>query len=265
MIWVPVSMCRGVNRSKILLELRHKERGLPRPCIIRCMLANSDWVINFGTLILAAAAIVSAWISVVSLKSSKNVLEAATTQSKATVELVEIARAELTASYLPLLADVPQHRDEFVGDVDHFPTVKEGGGGQLVSIPVRNVGPGPAFVKFAFLRSADGVGFDVKGEVAQSVTMSGETTVALFSSSSNDPSFQSQFRDLIKGAFQVIVLYSDFTNNRRRKTTLHIPADKGRNRIFSNVEVHECDKNWNVTGTPLLVKRNENSVTTASD
>jgi hypothetical protein len=157
-------MCRGVNQSKILLELPYMERRPPRPCIIRCMLANSDWVINYGTVILAAAAIVSAWISVVSLKSSKNVLEAATSQSKATVDLVEVARAELTASNLPLLADVPQHHYEYQldRDIDHAVLVHDKHQGPLnVSIPIRNVGRGPAFIKWARVMSINGVSSEV--------------------------------------------------------------------------------------------------------
>ena len=243
------------------------ERGARRPCIIRCMLANSDWVINFGTLILAAAAIVSAWISVVSLKSSKNVLEAATAQSKATVDLVRVARAELAASFLPLLASVPQHHlDSLLDrDIDRMVLVHDKLEDHLtVSVPIRNVGRGPALIKEARLVSIDGSSSDVEAAPSHFVLPTGETTVIMARKTGEDDEQDQLLIQLLNDDFRVVVRYSDVTGDQRMQTALYVSAPNP-NRFIFQVEFNKCDENWDVTGAPVLATRLSDDAPTPSD
>ena len=225
--------------------------------IIRHVIASSDWIVNIGTLILAAAAVASAIFAAITLKASDKVLEAATKQATASEQLAEVTSAIFVASSLPLLVDVPQHRVADGGN-DHVrelvPIVTRGEDRVMLTIPTRNVGTGPAVIKNVKFDAIDGTGPGIRGNTAQKVVPSGETTLILtIDSAEHDPALT--LATLTTRQFCAIVDYSDYSGERNRRTVLYIFPSDNRHIFIRGVDVHECDAAWNVVGSPVITNR----------
>ena len=227
--------------------------------MIRRVTALSDWIVSAGTLVLASAAIVSARYAAVTLKASNDVLEAATKQAAATEKLPDATHAMFLASSLPLLADVPQHRTGD-GNTDHVTELvaqihQAKNGGVSISVPTRNVGTGPAIVKSVAFSDIDGTGNGIRGSTSNKVVPSGETTLMLTNDEGESDSGSPRLAELTTRQFRAIVDYSDYSGQQNRRTVIYIIPNGG-HLFLRGVDVHECDAEWNIVGSPVITNRN---------
>ena len=232
--------------------------GTDEKAIIRPMVASSDWIVNVGTLVLAAAAVASAIFAALALMASNRVLGAATKEAEATKQLAEVTSAMFAASSLPLLADIAQHQAHLAADEAYelLPAVRvDRDGGVAVSVPTQNVGVGPAVIKRAALNEIDGKGRGIYCGTSVKVVPSGATTIIMTNGTAGSDSSAPPLATLVTKQFCAIIDYSDYSGERNRRTVLYIIPIRDGTWFIRGVDLHECDKEWNIIGSPIIQDR----------
>jgi hypothetical protein len=131
----------------------------------------NEWV-ALGTLSLANVTVVVAAIGVATAWFTRQLAEQTKTLAEATQGALLVAQAELAAQVRPLIVDVPETLDAGpmadYGDGVTLPaygaqTFTDILGQAILSVPIRNVGPGLAFIAEKPLMSRDITGYKFEG------------------------------------------------------------------------------------------------------
>jgi hypothetical protein len=197
-------------------------------------------------------------------------------QARATQGLGVTATKQLAASMAPIVADVGQDLLEKAGtDRLQWVVVEQDGGACNITLPCRNVGPGPAVIMAAVVVPTEydastrttNVVFEegVPAELSLGVIPPGETVLIKASMPRVDPNVATITKTLGLG-FCAMVHYTDVAGEQRRSSTIYvIPLPRNPNRyVETAVRVHECDSSWKL-GRPIIEARRVLSVPTASD
>jgi hypothetical protein len=219
--------------------------------------------------ILAAATLVTAFAAVVTIRSSKDVSKAAACQASATTEQatataelakkagdqLRLGREALEASIRPTITHVPQdtsHPDVDLGPEGQVEVKLELPGVVLFSVPIRNVGPGPAFLRGAYL---EGKGGKTDAYLKQRVLSNDEVTQIYIVARSGDPDLLS-VAAVIENNFRVGVTYEDQTGGQKTLTVISVVRIdwQGGTRIYylpMSEKTYHCDDHWEHAETPF--------------
>jgi len=202
-------------------------------------------------------------VGVATIKSANRVATSAADQAKATREQSAVASAQLIKSaeqlalgreqlekerealelsIRPILVDVPAEDLRRARIVDTNDVIE-------VTVPVRNIGGGAAFVHEALFTT--GVGNVDSAEVAQTVIPSGETTVINRRLPRAHPLF-GQIHRVRPVEVAVAVKYEDIAGNQRMQSVVRVvclPDDFG---VVRSVEMYNCDDRWIREADPIV-------------
>jgi hypothetical protein len=231
---------------------------------------TTDWS-NVLTGFLALFALASAVLAVVAMKKAD---QAAREQTRATQGLGVTATRQLAASMAPIVADVRQDLVDAPGtDRLQWVMVGQDGSTHCITLPCRNVGPGPAVIVAAAIVPTDydassntkNVVFEdgIPAESSLGVIPSGETVFIKADLPPGDPLTAAITKALGLG-FCAMVRYTDVAGEQRRLSTIYvIPLEDDPTRYLETaVRVHECDSSWNL-GRPIMEARRVLVVPTA--
>lgn len=195
-------------------------------------LVTTDHVLAAANVILAAVALATIW-------SSNQVAKVATHQATATEDLakkagdqLETSRQALAASVRPIVAYMlqdavtdgeamqaatKQGKDFAFDGRDHVVVLDE----QLhirITVPIRNIGRGPAFLKDAsFTVRAD----EISAVLLANVLLTGESTRVWVEGREGDPNF-STLRSAIPGSFRIKVRYEDAFDQQQAQAEIRV-------------------------------------------
>jgi hypothetical protein len=262
---------------------------------IMSFMPASDLTTNIIDGVIAAAAVVALFFSIKTLKDSRETSTEARKQAASTVKLAESAAAQLNqqkralaASIQPAVIDVGQDLLKLgtpgaAFDLDRDISVKEpvdphGRKLILITVPVRNVGPGPAFINSTRVWvpreviTIDGKEVAAGDEldetnvtVAQRVLNAGETMHVILSAMPNTPGDEVLRRviDVVPGAsFMLYIRYTDLAGERRIRSELLIqsvesspdgdPTKTDFRYMPMRIRLHECGPDWEPIGKPFV-------------
>jgi hypothetical protein len=185
------------------------------------------------------------------------------------------AMKQLTASMAPIVADVSQDLLESARtDRLHSVVVEQDGDAYAITLPCRNVGPGPAVIEDAaiFLTEYDAstraeVAEPIDGapaELSLGVIPPSETALIKASLQLKNP-VEATIAKALGLAFYAIVKYTDVAGGQRRMSTIYVvPRSHLDGYIETAVRVRECDSNWEPI-RPIVQAHRTLRVPTASD
>ena len=185
------------------------------------LLATGFWTANhllvFLNVVLAAAALATAFVGLRTIKSSNRVAAA--------------AEDALAASVQPLLVSVVNARGNtaLVWNQDADPFV--------VGVPVMNIGPGPAIIHNAELTTGSG---SVKAASDKKIIPQGAAATVWATLPSEEVMNSAlQNETLVAG-----VMYSDLADGQRTESVITL-SGSARWALVHTIEIFECDDSWN--------------------
>jgi hypothetical protein len=216
------------------------------------------------TACLALFALASAVVAVMAMEKADRVAQE---QARATQDLGVTATKQLAASMAPIVADVGQDLLEEAGtDRLQWVVVEQDVSARNITLPCRNVGPGPAVIMAAAIvpteydastHTENAVFEDgAPAELSLGVIPPGETVLIKAIMPPVDPEVAPVSKALGFG-FCAMVRYTDVAGEQRRTSTIYVaPLPHNPNRyIETAVRVHECDSSWNLIRTIMEARR----------
>jgi hypothetical protein len=172
------------------------------------------------------------------IKSSGRVARESERQAQASERSVKAQQEALAASIRPILTSVPQDHvanieaieaEAFVPLLDRHVTVVEDIDANQkrrirITVPIRNVGPGPAVLKGA---SVAGKGGELSPVLPADILPSGESTYVWAEGEAGEPQF-AVLEAVIATRFTVRVTYTDADEGQNTQTTIRIGALRGK-------------------------------------
>lgn len=175
--------------------------------------------------------------------------EAAVAEARNANTTAELARASLEAGVRPLLVDVPQGKaaDEMPIEFDEGDTVYVDDPGRVLiaeddryffcSVPLRNVGPGAAFIRGLGLRFGGDVGWS--GKASATVVPSGEVSRFTFSVPKDRQELQEAIAQLQAGSVVLAARYTDVRGQQDTTTQAYVFWADGKPRV-RQVSLHSA-------------------------
>jgi hypothetical protein len=235
-----------------------------------CVLVATDTVLEVTNIILAVTALITAGTAIAAVLSSMQVTDAAKEQADATATLatatadlaknaddqLRLAREALEASIRPAITYVPQDPSHPDSDLGPERQVKAGlalPGIVFFSVPIRNVGPGPAFIQRAYL---EGKGGKTDAYLKHLVLPSGEITQIYGSARPGDSDLLA-VAAVVENNFKVGVRYTDVNGGQRTQTVIGVArvdwSRRGHTHIYyqpMSEVTHHCGDDWKPVGAP---------------
>jgi hypothetical protein len=248
-----------------------------------------DLTSNIIDSVIAAAAVVALFFSAKTLNDSRRTSKDARDQAESTAKLAKSAadqleqqRLSLAASIQPAVIDVGQDFQKLITggpaldpdrDISVIDAVDPGGRKiVLITVPVRNVGSGPAFVSTTrvwvqreVVTGEEGrkvaAGDETDASVTQRVLNAGETMQVRAAALPSTPG-EKVLRRLIdlRANFMLYVRYADLAGRRFQSELLihaieyHPAGDPDRSDFRYmpvRVRLHECGPDWKPVGKPF--------------
>jgi hypothetical protein len=220
-------------------------------------LVTTDHVLAVANVILAAVALATIW-------SSNKVTKVATSQATATEDLakkagdqLEQSRQALATSVRPIIAYVLQDavtdgeamqeaanqgkKVTFDGR-DHVIVLDEPRHIRI-TVPIRNIGPGPAFLKDASFNAGES---EIPAVLQADVLLTGESTRFWIESAEGEPNFPT-LRETIPGTFIIKIRYADAFGQQHAQAQIRVLySDLGQTDYFSPRQVwyRRLDENY---------------------
>jgi hypothetical protein len=239
---------------------------------------TTDHVLAVANVVVAASAVGTIIFGLAAIKSagqqaaaSAEMAKSASAQASASADLAtatgrqavssdriaESALAQNLATVRPQLVEVPKQLLSSGKDFDH-----EGPGKiiwmldaqQVVLIvPVRNVGPGVAYVRIAMILSPDGVIHEP--EITARAIAPGDSAKVVSIALASDKAYTALAERYNRRAAQVGLSYSDINGEQRTMTRLTIASAADGRVLVGRVELFNCDDKWDPIGEPLVTTR----------
>jgi hypothetical protein len=187
-------------------------------------------------------------------RASADLATATIRQADSSDRIAESALAQNLATIRPQLVDVPKQLLSSGKDFDH-----EGPGKiiwvldaqQVVLIvPVRNVGPGVAYVRIAMILSPDGLIHEP--EMTARAIAPGDTAKVISIALASDGAYTALAKRYDRRAAQVALSYCDINGEQRTMTRLTIARAADGRALVGRVELFNCDNKWDPMGEPLV-------------
>jgi len=161
-------------------------------------------------------------------------------------------KESLQAAFRPVIVDVPlglymepSKTNYNPDDLGAIHWRNEPDGVVRLTVPVRNVGPGPAFVYGSWVSA---VTADSKAEIDHQVIPPNE--IAVISIETRRPTtMRKALEEALKpgGSYAVTLSYLDLSGTRRFQSIIHLATkDNPLRATVEWIDVHRCDKNWKV-------------------
>jgi hypothetical protein len=227
---------------------------------------TSDHILALANVVLAAVGVTTIIFGLIAIRSSGKVAEAAGKQADASEKLAqatgkqaaasdriaESALAENLAGVRPQLVEVPKKLlssgrafdDEGPGKIiwtqDDTITV--------LVVPVRNVGPGVAFVKFAAI-SSNKARID-QPQMTAHVIAPGDTASVVSIAIATDSAYLALAHQFARRAVAVSLGYTDVNGAQPTLTRLTV-ARAAHSALVARSELFHCDEKWDPIGEPF--------------
>jgi hypothetical protein len=222
---------------------------------------TTDHVLALANVVVAATAVGTIIFGIRAIKSSDAMAASATKQAAASDAIAESARAQNLAGVRPLLVEVPKGILR-TGEIDHEGPGKiiwqhAAGGTIVLIVPLRNVGPGTAFVDQVRIGSAE-AHID-EPEITSRAIAPGNTAsvvsvapLSFDTAGSHGPLTQALF----DGVVTVDVTYADVNSSQRTLTRLTVVATRDKKAsLVRRVELYHCDDTWEPIEPPFVCTR----------
>jgi hypothetical protein len=220
-------------------------------------LITTDHVLAVANVILAAVALATIW-------SSNKVTKVATTQATATEDLAKKAGDQLkqsrqaqAASVRPIISYVLQDNvtdgEALEEAADQGKKVTFDGRDHVIvldepdhiriTVPIRNVGPGPAFLKDASFNAGES---EIPALLQADVLLTGESTRFWIESAAAEPNF-STLRETIPGTFTIKITYADAFGQQHAQAQIRVVhTHPGQTDYFTpdHVSYRRLDENY---------------------
>jgi hypothetical protein len=224
--------------------------------------ASADQARESGKLAVSAGAQAKAMDE--SAQATKEAVEAALDQVALAQGSLEVESQALLASMRPVVVEVPlglfTHQIErlsYVTNIDDGAVSRSfnDDGSVLVGIPIRNIGPGPAFVRDAKLSPNPGMVFDAS--VDHLVIPSGERAIIWCEATEHTIGFSALKLGLQSGSVKAMVRYSDVGGTQRTQSMMQFrfaPEEAAADYATGSVEkleLYGCDDHWAPSNVPF--------------
>jgi hypothetical protein len=216
-----------------------------------------DLGVTLATIFVGLATVAAAWAAWKATTSAESVLELAARQTRAAEHQEVTARQDLEASKHPLIVGIP--RDPFDPNAPRDPRqrvvvdTETSESAITLTVPVRNIGRGPAFLISAKIAPFDieqgqmrGDGFDAIP--ATQVLPSGEQTLIAGTVKLGEPAYTDMYIG-IRTQFQVFVRYTDREAKQHQETMFDITPEIDRSGYaVARTSVNTYDEAWRIVG-----------------
>jgi hypothetical protein len=228
--------------------------------------------------ILAAAALITALVGLLTIRASNRVAEATEKSAASASESTRVAGEQvvlgqkqidlgqrqldqdlraLAASVQPLVTDVPldQYRQPEVRQLGHHDlgaiVVNQINDSLEILVPIRNIGSGPAFIRVGSIGGA--VGMDVPAIFDREVIAAGELAFAAANVSQEHISYANLQLLTTEGTWRLIVQYGDLSGDRKFQSELKIRSQPEKPYYIRQVRIRSLDSEWRTTTAPDIV------------
>jgi hypothetical protein len=199
-----------------------------------------------------------------SAKATKEAAEAALDQVALAQGSLEVESQALLASMRSVVIEVPLDvmTHEIRSNLGTV-TIDDGAvwrtfnddGSVLVGVPVRNIGPGPAFVRIAHLSPSPGMVFDAQAD--HQVIPPGERAVIRCEVTAQTTGFSALKLALQSRSLKAMVRYSDISGRQRTQSVVTFRFAAGSETeafaegVVEKLDLYGCDEYWSPSDIPF--------------